>query len=128
METDMKASGLKTLELARIYESQGHFRDAYDIYSFLDRQSGSPETAAGLARMKSRLEKLKTGSQVSYPDLVIDTDLLEDSLGSKERSERTVNPDSGAMKKDSRTHVQRLMDQWLHLVMLEKQLGELRQL
>ncbi len=47
---------LKTLEVAGIYESQGYFEEAHEIYSFLDGQETSVEVSAGLSRMKERLE------------------------------------------------------------------------
>jgi len=47
---------LKTLELARIYESQGYYKDAFEIYSFLNIKTSSDEIKAGLKRMEKRLE------------------------------------------------------------------------
>lgn len=47
---------LKTLELARIYESQGYNKDAFEIYSFLDTKETSNEIKAGLKRMEKRME------------------------------------------------------------------------
>ncbi|WP_299982595.1 hypothetical protein [Desulfobacula sp.] len=47
---------LKTLELAKIYESQGYYKDAFEIYSFLDTKETSNEIKAGLKRMEKRME------------------------------------------------------------------------
>ena len=47
---------INTLELARIYESQGHFQDALEIYTALDNREPSELTTAGLNRMKRRLD------------------------------------------------------------------------
>ncbi|HGY10893.1 MAG TPA: hypothetical protein ENK36_00830 [Desulfobacterales bacterium] len=47
---------LKTLELARIHESQGYYKDAFEIYSFLNIKTSSDEIKAGLKRMEKRLE------------------------------------------------------------------------
>ncbi len=47
---------LKTLEVAGIYESQGYFEEALEIYSFLDGQETSVEVRAGLQRMRERME------------------------------------------------------------------------
>jgi len=46
---------IKTLELARIYESQGYFRTAYKIYAFLDKQKSSNEIRAGLKRCDKKM-------------------------------------------------------------------------
>ncbi|MCP3873691.1 MAG: hypothetical protein GY699_11115 [Desulfobacteraceae bacterium] len=47
---------IQTLELAKIYESQGFFKDALNIYSALDIQDSSNETKAGLKRMEKEME------------------------------------------------------------------------
>ncbi len=47
---------LKTLELAKIYENQGYYEDAFEIYSFLDEKNSSNEIKEGLARMEKRIK------------------------------------------------------------------------
>ena len=47
---------LKTLEVARIYESQGYFEEALEIYSFLESRKPSDEVKADLKRMEKRME------------------------------------------------------------------------
>ncbi|MCK5099295.1 MAG: hypothetical protein KAR45_14390 [Desulfobacteraceae bacterium] len=47
---------IKTLEVARIYENQGYFEDALEIYSFLNNRKTSNEIKAGLKRMEKRME------------------------------------------------------------------------
>ncbi len=42
---------LKTLEVARIYESQGYFEEALEIYSFLDENESSDEVTDNLKRL-----------------------------------------------------------------------------
>lgn len=51
---------IKTLELARIYETQGYFKDAFDIYSHLDTTETSNEIKAGLKRMEKKMEAINT--------------------------------------------------------------------
>jgi len=55
---------LKTLEVARIYESHGYFEEALEIYSFIDGRETCVEVKAGLKRMKERMEN---GGQGSLP-------------------------------------------------------------
>jgi len=47
---------IKTLELARIYESQGYYKDAHEIYSFIDSQGTTNDIRAGLMRMEKRMK------------------------------------------------------------------------
>jgi hypothetical protein len=47
---------LQTLELARIYEAQGYFKEALKIYSFLNKEKSSNEIKAGLKRMEKKME------------------------------------------------------------------------
>ena len=48
-----------TIELARIYESQGYFQDALDIYARLNREARSqdPEIRAAVSRMEQTLAR-----------------------------------------------------------------------
>ncbi|MBT3177715.1 MAG: hypothetical protein HOG03_14185 [Desulfobacula sp.] len=52
---------LKTLEIAKIYESQGYFEEALKIYSFLDGRKTSFEIRAGLERTTKRADDKSQG-------------------------------------------------------------------
>lgn len=56
---------LKTFELAKIFESQGYYEDAFEIYSFLDAKESSFEIKAGLERME---KKMDGRGQKAYPE------------------------------------------------------------
>jgi len=56
---------IKTLELAKIYESQGYYEDALKLYSFLNNQGTTNEINAGLKRMEKRA---KNKLPVSHPE------------------------------------------------------------
>lgn len=45
-----------TLELAKIYQRQGYYQDAFEIYSILDAQESTAETREGLRQLESKLE------------------------------------------------------------------------
>jgi hypothetical protein len=106
-----------TMELARIYESQGYFRDALDMYRALamaeeekDIQARDLEIAAGLQRMESALEKqeplenpLDGKDLTSLPEPIFADSFSADSLPGKK-----INP---------------LLEQWVALLMLEKRVG-----
>ena len=50
---------LKTLELAKVYENQGYYEEAFEIYSFLDLKESSNEIKAGLERMGNQMENIE---------------------------------------------------------------------
>ena len=47
---------IKTLELAKLYESQGYYEDALKIYSFLNNRETTNEITAGLKRMEKKID------------------------------------------------------------------------
>ena len=49
---------IKTLELAKLYESQGYYEDALKIYSFLNNQEATNELSAALKRMEKKMEDI----------------------------------------------------------------------
>jgi hypothetical protein len=53
MNQDMK----KTVELAKVYENQGYYKEALEIYSFLDKEQSSDVIKAGLKRMGKKMEE-----------------------------------------------------------------------
>lgn len=46
---------INTLELARLYEGQGYYQDAYDMYAALDREASTNQTRAGMERMRKKI-------------------------------------------------------------------------
>ena len=54
---------IQTIELAKTYEDQGHYKDAYEIYLALDREQSTKETQDGLNRTQSMFENDKKGNQ-----------------------------------------------------------------
>ena len=91
-----------TLELARIYERQGYFQDAFDMYQALSTESeqnedpaGGQKINAGLKRMASALE-----NQVRQP-LV------------------PIPPEKG---------IDLPLEQWLMLLMLQKRVDLMKQI
>ncbi|MEN8210712.1 MAG: hypothetical protein ABFR31_03270 [Thermodesulfobacteriota bacterium] len=47
---------MKTVELAKVYENQGYYKEALEIYSFLDKEQASDAVTAGLKRMEEKME------------------------------------------------------------------------
>jgi len=56
---------MKTVELAKVYENQGYYKEALEIYSFLDREQTSDVVKAGLKRMGKKMEEEIPGLDVT---------------------------------------------------------------
>lgn len=118
-----------TLELARLYESQGYFRDALDMYRALESEEGENniqprnlEIAASLARMESALKKQdpqvdpQVDSQKNPLEPLAEAlaflaeprEPLTDSVSADSLPEKGMNP---------------LWEKWVVLLMLEKRVG-----
>jgi hypothetical protein len=48
-------SNIKTLELAKLYEQQGYYKDALDIYLYLDEQNTGTELQEGIKRLEAQM-------------------------------------------------------------------------
>ena len=48
-------SNIKTLELAKLYEQQGYYKDALDIYLYLDEQNTGTEFQEGIKRLEPKI-------------------------------------------------------------------------
>jgi len=62
---------IRTLELAKLYERQGYYKDAFETYSYLKDQKTGPEIQAGIKRMAKKMEDagLQTCSGENIPIL-----------------------------------------------------------
>ena len=105
---------IKTVTLAKIYEDQGYYEEAFDIYSFLKTSYSNMsdndidvsedrdiEIRAGLNRMKEKM-----GEKLTDPD-----------------SNPTSNQNSIKTKK-----IFLLLEQWLNLLILEQRLKYLKKI
>lgn len=100
---------IKTVELAKIYEDQGYFQDALDIYNFLNTQLDSGEIEVdevkatmirnGLDRMQHKVEEMNTNAQTSLSQ-----------------------PDSKKQK------VSALLEKWLDLLILQHRLDNFKRI
>ncbi|MCP4761152.1 MAG: hypothetical protein GY870_05180 [archaeon] len=54
---------IKTFELAKVYENQAHYKEAFEIYSFLDKEQTSHEIRAGLKRMEQKIKEESCDSE-----------------------------------------------------------------
>lgn len=64
---------IKTLELARVYENQGYYQEAFDIYTYLADHQSSREVKSALSRLEG---KIKTPVEMLEPEKKISS-LLE---------------------------------------------------
>ncbi len=93
-----------TLELAKIYESQGYLQDALEMYQAIAKKSGEkdgqepdPEIDAGLDRMKSVMQ-----NQENQPETIPELPMSEKKI-------------------------QHIMEQWLMLMVLQKRSNLVKQ-
>ena len=114
-----------TLELARLYESQGYFRDALDMYRALESEEGENniqprdlEIAASLARMESALKKQDSQADTRENPLEPLAEALAILAEPREPLTDPVSADSLPEKGMSP-----LLEQWVALLMLEKRVG-----
>lgn len=111
---------IKTLELARIYESQGYVEDALKIYSSLCSQTPSDEIKAGLNRMRIRL-KTQTENQIEG-QTYIQLASLAQSLSSDLDSDKPVDPE---VEQVSNMAIRNIVEQWLTLMVLEDRMNRI---
>jgi hypothetical protein len=52
-------NNIKTLELARLYEQQGYYKDALDIYLYLNERNTSIELQEGIERLQQKRDESK---------------------------------------------------------------------
>ena len=58
---------MKTVEFAKVYENQGYYKEALEIYSFLDNEQTSDAVKEGLKRMEKKM-----GEEISDSDFTQD--------------------------------------------------------
>lgn len=108
---------INTLELARIYESQGYFRTAQKIYAFLDEQNTSTEIRAGLKRCEKKMipnESAENPLKENYSQDDLITDI------------KSVNfqPEDRRTGVDSKKKIPLLLEKWLMLMVLQRRLSK----
>ncbi len=86
-----------TVELARVYEDQGHFREALDIYKGLGGSGQDGLTDSEISRAVERLETALENS-ASQPKSPLDVG-------------------------ESGKRIEHLLEQWLRLLILRKRLS-----
>ncbi|MFH2061008.1 MAG: hypothetical protein ABIJ59_19225 [Pseudomonadota bacterium] len=118
---------IKTLELARIYESQGYVEDAFNIYSSLYSEIPSNEIKAGINRMRARL---KTQTENQTQKHIINQEQTYNQLGSLAQSlspdpdsEQPLDPQPNL---SSKMTILNLFEQWVTLKVLEDRLDRIK--
>lgn len=108
-----------TLELARIYERQGYFQDAFEMYQALaaekeptDDSKMDPDIISGLHRMESALQNQ------AAPPKDDPKDELEDAPQNDPESLKGPTPEN---------RIECLLEQWLVILVLEKRLKLFKQ-
>ena len=57
MSQDSESQDINTLELAKVYENQGYYKDAHKIYSYLNDQETTYELRSGIERLEEKMKE-----------------------------------------------------------------------
>ena len=95
---------IKTLELATVYENQGYFQDALEIYLFLDGKETSNTIKAAIKRMELNIKEKGQGAH-HFQENASD----KQSIPAKDR-------------------VPGLIEQWLRLMVLNQRLDNFKKI
>ena len=99
--TPLMGHDIRTLELARLYESQGYYAQAHTIYAHLHQSAPSREISAGLNRTEKRI----------------------DTAGRHQSGEKEVLTRTNPLSVPA-SLPEKLQD-WVRLMVLEDQMGKL---
>jgi hypothetical protein len=108
---------IKTLELAKLYESQGYWGDAHDIYSFLNETEPTGEIEAGLRRME---KKKDADESEKTPDAPVEdiwkkmSEIAEGGDGNSSDDKSTPDKNPGGKK------ISDLLEKWVMLLILKQ--------
>jgi hypothetical protein len=100
---------IKTIELAKVYENQGYFQDALDIYTFLDGKETSSSIQAAIKRMEKRVQ------EDGHAD-----------AQNENASDKMSEPDK--IKVPGKNRVPLLIEQWLMLMVLKQRLSAFKKI
>ena len=95
-----------TLELAKIYESQGYLQDALEMYQAIAKKSGEKD------------------GQESDPEINAGLDRMESAMENQENQSETIPEPFVPM---SEKKIQHIMEQWLMLMVLQKRSNLVKQ-
>lgn len=113
--TDQFAS----LELARLYESQGYLDDALDMYRTLAGEDGSEDTVSEAREAVARLETLVSGPQDGSGNALGLQELQADELAEldelAEQSPRVLSNEEKRMAD--------MLERWLMLMVVQKRVN-----
>jgi hypothetical protein len=118
---------IKTIELAKVYESQGYFQDALDIYTFLDGKETSNSIQAAIKRMEKRVQEdgHADSQNENASDKMSELDKINVSNSIKVSDSIKV-PDN--IKVHGKNRVPLLIEQWLMLMVLKQRLSAFKKI
>lgn len=115
-------NNINTMELARIYESQGYFKDALKMYQNIQSSSPGIEIKAGINRMTAKLnQKTDSPQKPSMEDI---TDLIS----SVQDDDTTTENQPVSARISGIHHLSSELEKWISLVLIENQINDLKKL
>ncbi len=121
-------SEMNTIEIAKLYESQGYYEDAYQVYLKLDRQNSSSQTRAGINRMEMKIATASESDDAiegfDFQNLVHDG-LVDDNLlvDDNQVDDNQVDDNGGS---EPRERIAYLCEKWINLIVLKHRLSRFK--
>jgi hypothetical protein len=117
---------INTLELARIYESQGHYQDALSMYTDLKKNGPTAEISAGMKRMKTmRVNPDSTGLE---PANKIEGKSLHELISSIESEPSSGLENDLEIPPVKKARLGSLLEKLIHLWTIEHQTNQINTL
>ena len=119
-----------SIELARIYETQGYFQDALSMYNSLDDDvlKGGAEIRAAVKRVEIALAKEKANG-VLAPPLSGEAEKVVQTLAELNGFESEGSDALGSVSRsEPEQRVAGLIEKWLMLVVAQRRLGFLKEI
>ena len=117
---------IATIELARIYESQGYYEEALSIYRSIEAEQPANATRAAVNRIQARISQSDTPSRPDqtaemFSDLIsmVQSDESDPAASDEHKSNHRI--ESGRKK----VALTRLMEEWLSFILLEDSLSRI---
>ncbi len=118
---------MHTIEIAKLYESQGYHEDAYQIYLKLEQGHSTSQTRAGINRMKMKItaasESSDNADDFDFHDLA-DGNLTDDDLTDGDLADGDLADGDG--ESIAKERIAQLCEKWINLIVLKHRLDRFK--
>lgn len=114
-----------SIELARLYESQGYFEDALAMYRILDDEGGhseGPEVRAAITRLEGSMEGRGKPAPLSdgldFEKMIAEVN--GPAMGGEPEPDQEASPLGVAPETEQEERLARLLEKWLMLMVAQR--------